>query len=64
MDAKLVRRLLLGRSAETIKARCNMDVFQTDPLQIIDQLCLRQSAGDSARPQIDVAADVLGELVV
>jgi hypothetical protein len=64
VDAEFARRLLLRCCAEAIKARCYMDRFQANPLQIIDQLCLRQSPGNSTCPQIDIAADILREFIV
>ena len=53
--------LLLRGRAEAIKMRRDPDVLQADLRQIPNQLCLRQSAGDSTGPEIDVAAGVLGE---
>ena len=64
VHTELARRLLLRRRAKTVKPGCDVHVFQPDPLQIIDELCLRQSAGDSTGPEVDVAARVLGKLHV
>ena len=51
----------LRSSPETIEARCNTDLLQADFRQIRNDLCLRQSAGDSTGPEIDITARVLGE---
>ena len=62
MHAKLTRRLFLGRSAKTVKTLRDVHVLKADALKVGDELCLRQSAGNSTSPQIDVAASVLGKL--
>ena len=56
------RSPLLGCGAETIKARGDVDFRQPNAREIFDELCLRQSAGDSTCPQIDVAPGVLWKL--
>ena len=62
VHAKLARRLLLGCRAKTIEPGGDVHVFQADPLQIRNELCLLQSAGDSTGPQVNVAADILRDL--
>ena len=57
----LARCLLLGGRTETIKARCDPDLVQANLCQIFYELCLRQSAGDSAGPKVNVAAGLFGE---
>ena len=64
VDAEFACCLLFRCRAETVKPRRDVHVFEADPSQIVNELCLRQSAGDSPRPQIDVAADVFGEFHV
>lgn len=64
VHAKFAGSPLLGCRAEAIKPRGDTNDFQTDLRQTSNQLCLRQSAGDSTGPQIDVAAGVLGEFHV
>ena len=61
MDTILAGCLFFGRCAEAIKTRRDMNVLQPDLRQILNELCLRQSAGDSTGPQIDIAEGVLGE---
>ena len=53
--------LLLRGRAEAIKPRSDLDFLQASLRQVRNELCLRQSTGDSTGPQIDVAAGVLGE---
>jgi len=62
MHSVLAGGLFLGSRAEAIETRSDTDVFQTDPGQIPDELRLRQSAGDSTGPQIDISAGILREL--
>jgi len=59
VHSKLARRFLLGGRAKAIEPGRDMYVFQANPLQIRNELCLRQSAGDSAGPQVNIAADIL-----
>jgi hypothetical protein len=61
MHTVLAGCLLLGCRAEAIKTRRDTDVLQAYLRQILNDLCLQQSAGDSTGPEIDVAAGVLGE---
>jgi hypothetical protein len=58
------RSPLLRGCAEAIKPAGEGDVLQPDLGQISEELCLRQSAGDSTCPQVDIAADVLREFHV
>ena len=53
--------LLLRCRAEAIKSRSDPDLVEASLRQVCNELCLRQSTGDSTGPQIDVAAGVLGE---
>ena len=62
VHAELARRFLLGCRTKTIEPGGNVYVLETNMLQIANELCLRQSAGDSTGPQVDVAADILGQL--
>ena len=64
VNSVFARSSLFGGRPEAIKSCCNTHAFQTDLLQISNQLCLRQSAGDSTGPQIDTATRVLGKLHV
>src|SRR5215469_6120860 len=50
---------LLGSGAKTIKLRRDADLLQTDLAQIRNNLCLRQSAGDSTCPEINIAQGIL-----
>src|SRR5260370_499126 len=54
--------LLLRCRAEAIKSRSDLDLLQTSLRQVHNELCLRQSTGDSTGPQIDVAAGILGKV--
>ena len=58
MNTVVARRSLLGRPTEAIVPRSNANVLQTESGQIRNDLCLRQSAGDSTGPKIDIAARV------
>jgi hypothetical protein len=53
--------LLLGGRSETIKTCGDTDILQADLRQIPNDLCLRQSAGDSTGPEIDIAAGIFRE---
>lgn len=57
----LARRPLLRSRPKAIKTRRDTDLLKADLRQIFNELCLRQSAGDSTGPQIDIAAGILGE---
>jgi hypothetical protein len=51
--------LLLGGCTETIKTRGDTDILEPDLSQIPNELCLRQSAGDSTSPEINVTEGLL-----
>ena len=55
-DAVLQSRTLLGGSAEALESFANGHLLEASRGQDIDELCTRQSAGDSTRPEIDVLA--------
>ena len=57
LNPKLACDLLLRRSAKTVEVPCHAYGFQTCTGQNGHELCLRQSAGDSSSPEVDVAAD-------
>ena len=54
-------RSFFGGCTETVKTHHDPDVFQADLRQIPDELCLRQSTGNSTSPKIDIAPSVLRE---
>jgi len=56
--------LFLRCRAEAIKSRSDPDLLEASLRQVCNELCLRQSTGDSTRPQIDVAAGVLREFQI
>jgi hypothetical protein len=53
---------LLGSGAKTIKPRGDPNLLQANLAQIRNDLCLRQSAGDSTCPEIDIAPGILRQL--
>src|SRR6516162_807955 len=57
----LARCLLLAGRTKAIKTRCDPDLVQANLCQVCYELCLRQSAGDSAGPKVDVATSLFGE---
>ena len=57
----LTRRLLLRGRPKAIETRGDTDILKADLRQIVNELCLRQSAGDSTGPEIDIAAGILRE---
>src|SRR5262245_41068287 len=59
-DAVFQGRAFLGRAAKTIEALFDDDIFEPEMPEKRDKLCLRQSAGDSTGPEIDVLSDVFG----
>ena len=61
MHSVLAGDLLLGGRTQAIETRGDAHLFKADLHQILSELCLRQSAGDSPGPQIDVTAGILGE---
>ena len=50
-------------ATKTIEALFQADFIKADLVEKCDELCLRQSAGDSTRPQIDIPSDRFGQLV-
>jgi hypothetical protein len=62
-DTVLTRDPLFRRAAEGIEVLGNANGSETDRLQYHDELCLRQSAGDSTSPEINIAPDRLGQFV-
>lgn len=61
MNAKLARRLFFACLVKTVEPGGDLYVFQANSLKIPHELCLRQSAGDSTGPQVDVAVSILGQ---
>ena len=61
VDSELAGDLFLGCRAEAVKPRGDMHLLKADRQQIINELCLRQSARDSPGPQINVTAGILRE---
>ena len=61
MDSKPAGGLFLRCRAKAVEPGGDTHLFKADRQQIINELCLRQSAGDSPGPQVDVAAGVLGQ---
>jgi hypothetical protein len=61
-DAIFCRDSLLGGASKTIEALLYDDSFEAEVPEKRHKLCLRQSAGDSTGPQIDVAANRLRQL--
>jgi hypothetical protein len=53
--------LLLRGGPKAIETRGDPNILKADLRKIVDELCLRQSAGDSTGPEIDIAAGVLRE---
>ena len=62
VDAVFASCLLLRGCPEAIKTTGDPNLLQADLRQVFHELCLRQSAGDSTGPKVDVSAGVLGEL--
>src|SRR5262245_17646089 len=61
-DAILQGHAFLRCSPKTVEVLTHGDIFKADVAKQRDQLCLRQSAGDSTGPEVDVAPDRLREL--
>ncbi len=61
-NAKLSSHAFFRSSLETIKSVGNPYVDKSDFVQQINHLCLRQSAGYSAGPQVNVAPSILVEI--
>ena len=62
--AILPRRVFLRRAAEAIKVPAQAHILESQIAQEGEELCLRQSTGDSTRPQINVAAHILAKFAV
>src|SRR5690242_7185793 len=61
-DAVLLSRALLRGAAKRIEAFRDANAGEPESAEQLDELCLRQSAGDSTCPEIDIAPDRLGQL--
>ena len=57
----LACRVFLLRTIETIEVSRYAHLLKPKIAQERNELCLRQSAGDSTRPQVNVASNVLTE---
>jgi hypothetical protein len=64
VDSVSTGRFLLRGASKTIKAIRDVDIVKTQRAESSDQLCLQQSSGNSARPEIDVRASIFGKLHV
>jgi hypothetical protein len=64
VNTVLARGSLLGRPTEAIVPRSNVNILETELGQIGNDLCLRQSAGDSTGPKIDTAAGVFWQFKI
>src|SRR5438132_10506672 len=62
-DAILARDALLARAAERVELLAHRHVTETGLREHRDELSLRESAGNSTRPEIDVLADRFRQLV-
>jgi len=62
-DTVLPRNPLFRGADKGIEILGNANGCEANRLQYEQELCLRQSAGDSTSPEIDVAPDRLGEFV-
>jgi hypothetical protein len=61
-DSVLAGNALLARAAERIEPLADLDAAKADLAEHRNELSLRESAGNSTRPEVDVLADPLGEL--
>ena len=61
-DTVLLGHPLLGGPSKTIEAFLHDDIVEAEMPEKRDKLCLRQRAGDSTGPQIDVAPNRLRQL--
>src|SRR3990172_979028 len=61
-DAVLPSGAFLRRPREAVKVLAHLHRAEPGRSQDLGKLCRRQSAGDSTRPEIDVAPDRLGQL--
>ncbi len=64
MHSKFACGFLFGSGAEGIETFDDPNVLKTQFRQHCEHLCLRQSTGDSTRPQVDVSASVLADFHV
>ena len=64
MNAILARRSFLRSRSETIESLRDAHILEAECFQFGKELGLRQSAGDSAGPEIDVAANIIAEIHV
>lgn len=60
-DAVFASGIFFRGGAEAVEAGRHAHIFKAQVAQISNQLRLRQSAGDSTRPQVNVSARVLIE---
>lgn len=56
------RRLLFRGGPKGVEPGSNSDVLESQTNPSFDELCLRQSAGDSTGPEVDIRPDVLAQL--
>ena len=56
-DAVFHGHRLLRRPPKTIEPLLHDDIVEAQMFEKCDKLCLRQSAGDSTGPQVDIAAN-------
>ena len=61
MHAVLPGRVFFLGATEAVEVSRDAYVLKSQFAQERDELCLRQSTGDSTSPQIDVAANVFAE---
>ena len=54
---------LFGSPAEAVEATIRFDTNKADGSESAEELCLRQSTGNSTSPQVDVFSDPLGQFV-
>src|SRR5687768_13178355 len=62
-DAVLQSRTLLGGSAEALESVANSHLIEASRAQDVDELCTRQSAGNSTGPEMDIFAQGLVEFL-
>src|SRR5438874_12416915 len=62
-DAVLAGDALLARAAEGVELLAHRHVTETGLRENRDELSLRESAGNSTRPEIDILADRLRQLI-
>jgi hypothetical protein len=60
-DTILSSNILLACTAERIEALAHGNVAETDSAQKIDEFSLRESAGNSASPKIDISSCRFGK---